>query len=95
MFHVAAKSRRLLASAAGSDFPLIPERVRPGPQFFWHGGLMADDANTYQPTAEEYRERAQLLRSAVKTMRTAEGRRNFLDLAQECEKFADSMERAG
>jgi len=40
---------------------------------------------------EEYRERAQLLRSAVKTMRTDEGRRNFLDLAQECEKFADSM----
>jgi hypothetical protein len=56
---------------------------------------MAGDANAYQPTAEEYRERAQLLRSAVKTMRTAEGRRNFLDLAQECENFADSMERAG
>jgi hypothetical protein len=56
---------------------------------------MAGDADTYQPTAEEYRERAQLLRSAVKTMRTTEGRRNFLDLAQECEKFADSMERSG
>ena len=89
------ESGRFLASAAGSDFPLIPKRVRPGPNFFGTAGLMADDANTYQPTAEEYREPAQLLRSAVKTLRTAEGRRNFLDLAQECEKFADSMERAG
>jgi hypothetical protein len=51
---------------------------------------MADDV-AFQPTAEQYRERAQLLRSAVKNLRTAEGRRRFLDIAQECEQLADGM----
>jgi hypothetical protein len=49
------------------------------------------DGVAFQPTAEQYRERAQLLRSAVKKMRTAEGRRRFLDIAEECEQLADSM----
>ena len=52
---------------------------------------MADDA--LRPTAEQYRERAQLLRSAVKNMRTAEGRRSFLDIAQECEQLADRLDK--
>jgi hypothetical protein len=52
---------------------------------------MADDV-AFQPTAQQYRERAQLLRSAVKkNLRTAEGRRRFLDIAQECEQLADGM----
>ena len=45
---------------------------------------MADAAP--QPGAQQYRERAQLLRAAVENMRTAEGRRSFLDIAQECER---------
>jgi hypothetical protein len=51
---------------------------------------MADDAP--QPVAEQYRERAQLLRSAVKNMRTAEGRRSFLDIAQEYEQLAERLD---
>jgi hypothetical protein len=51
---------------------------------------MADDAP--HPVAEQYRERAQLLRSAVKNMRTVEGRQSFLDIAQECEQVADRLD---
>jgi hypothetical protein len=51
---------------------------------------MADDAP--HPVAEQYRERAQLLRSAANNMRTAEGRRSFLDIAQECEQVADRLD---
>jgi hypothetical protein len=51
---------------------------------------LADDAPP--PFAEQYRERAQLLRSAVKNMRTAEGRRSFLEIAQECEQVADRLD---
>ena len=51
---------------------------------------MADAAP--QPGAQQYRERAQLLRAAVENMRTAEGRRSFLDIAQECEQLADRLD---
>jgi hypothetical protein len=51
---------------------------------------MADNAP--QPIAEQYRERAQLLRSAIKNMRTAEARPSFLDIAQECEQVADRLD---
>jgi hypothetical protein len=54
---------------------------------------LADDAPP--PFAEQYRERAQLLRSAVTNMRTAEGRRSFLDIAQECEQIADRLDEQG
>jgi hypothetical protein len=54
---------------------------------------LADDAPP--PFAEQYRERAQLLRSAVKNMRTAEGRRSFLDIAQECEQVAGRLDEQG
>src|SRR5580700_12284 len=57
------------------------------------GPDMADDAP--QPIAEQYRERAQLLRSAVKNMRTVEGRRSFLDIAHECEQVADRLDEQG
>ena len=55
---------------------------------------MADDAPP--PFAEQYRERAQLLRSAVTNMRTAEGRRSFLDIAQGVrEQIADRLDEQG
>jgi hypothetical protein len=75
----------------------LPYLLRPGPQLLFRDGPqdpdMADDAP--QPIAEQYRERAQLLRSAVKNMRTVEGRRSFLDIAHECEQVADRLDEQG
>ena len=50
---------------------------------------MADDAP--HPVAEQYRERAQLLRSAANNC-GLRSRRSFLDIAQECEQVADRLD---
>ena len=51
---------------------------------------MADD----QSRAQEYRERAILLRRAVKEMDSVEGRQFFLHIADQFEQLADSIDRS-
>jgi hypothetical protein len=51
------------------------------------------EAETYTPTAEEHRERARLLRACAKVMSTKEGRYRFLEIAEELDQLADSMEQ--
>ena len=53
-----------------------------------------NDTKSPQSRADEYRERAQLLRSAAERMNTAEGRLHLLGIADEFEQLADRMERA-
>jgi hypothetical protein len=53
-----------------------------------------DDTKAPQSRADEYRERVRLLRSAAERMNTAEGRLHLLDIADEFEQLADSMERS-
>jgi hypothetical protein len=59
-----------------------------------HVRAMADNNDTYYPTAEQHRERAKLLRGAAETM-SSETRRQLLDIAQEYELLADLIERDG
>jgi hypothetical protein len=51
------------------------------------------EAETYTPTAEQHRERARLLRTRAEVMRTEAGRCRFLDIADELDQLADSMEQ--
>jgi hypothetical protein len=54
---------------------------------------MADDPDPQYPTAEQYRERANLVRQR-ETMNDADVRRQLLNIAMQYERLADSMERS-
>ena len=47
-------------------------------------------SDTEPSVAEQYRERAELLRSAAKRL-SPEGKRHLLDIAEECERLAESV----
>ena len=56
---------------------------------------MADDVAPNSPSsAEQYRERAKLIRRQVETLNNAQVRRQLLGIAAEYDRFADSIERA-
>jgi hypothetical protein len=55
---------------------------------------MADDPDPQYPTAEQYRERANLVRQRAETMNDADIRRQLLNIAMQYERLADSMERS-
>jgi hypothetical protein len=52
---------------------------------------MADDPDPQYPTAEQYRERANLVRQRAETMNDADIRRQLLNIAMQYERLADSM----
>ena len=55
-----------------------------------------DDIRSYASrlTADQYRARAQIVRCTADQMSSVEKRRQLLDIAEEYEWLADSMERA-
>ena len=55
-----------------------------------------DDIRSYAPglTADQYRARAQIVRCTADQMTSVEKRRQLLDIAEEYDWLADSMERA-
>ena len=56
---------------------------------------MADDADRLHPaTAEQYRERAKLIRRQAETLSNADVRRRVLDIAEKYDEVAYSIERA-
>lgn len=56
--------------------------------------MAADDLDPLKTTPEQYRERAALIRRQVETLSNAAVRRQLLDIAQQYEQVADSIERA-
>ena len=55
---------------------------------------MVDDADPLHPaTAEQYRERAKLIRRQVETLSNAEVRCQLLTIADQYDRLADSIER--
>ena len=57
---------------------------------------MADDAEVLRPTAEQYRERAELVRQKAAAMKSRLRRQELLDIAEQYEdlaEIADSTER--
>jgi hypothetical protein len=55
---------------------------------------MADDPDPQYLTAEQYRERANLVRQRAETMNDADIRRQLLNIAMQYERLADSMDRS-
>jgi hypothetical protein len=56
---------------------------------------MVDDADPLHPaTAEQYRERAKLIRRQVETLSKAEVRRQLLAIADQYDRLAESMEQS-
>jgi len=55
---------------------------------------MAENADIRRPTAEQYRERAKIVRMQAAAMRSRLRREELLDIALQCEDLADSVERA-
>jgi uncharacterized protein Yka (UPF0111/DUF47 family) len=53
---------------------------------------VAENADTLRPTAEQYRERAKLVRMKAAAVRTALLRRDLLDIAEQYDRLADSIE---
>jgi hypothetical protein len=56
---------------------------------------MADDRDPNNLTAEQYRERAKLVRYTAEAVRSALLRQDLLDVAAEYDHLADSTERRG
>ena len=56
---------------------------------------MADDADPPPRTAEQYRERAKLVRYTAAAAKSALLRHDLLDIADEFDELADSIERDG
>ncbi len=56
---------------------------------------MVDDADPLNPaTAEQYRERAKLIRRQVETLNNSDVRRQLLAIADQYDRLAESMERS-
>jgi hypothetical protein len=53
---------------------------------------MADDADLLPRTAEQYRERAKLVRYTAEAVKSALLRHDLLDIANEFDELADSIE---
>ena len=56
---------------------------------------MADDADLLPRTVEQYREQAKLVRYTAEAVKSALLRHDLLDIADEFDELADSIERAG
>jgi uncharacterized protein Yka (UPF0111/DUF47 family) len=54
---------------------------------------MAEAADTLRPTAEQYRERAKLFRQQAAAMKSPLRRQELIDLADQCDRLADTIER--
>jgi hypothetical protein len=56
--------------------------------------VAAHDPDAHQPTAEQYREWAKLVRRQVETLNNANVRRHLLRIAERYEELADSLDRS-